>query len=148
MDDEAPIARMGSQVLEGLGYLVTTRTSSVEALGLFTSKPDEFDLIISDMTMPNMTGAQLAIEMMKIKPEIPIIIYNMPANSGLDLDADIIIAISKHPNIIGVKDSGGNLGKMASIIEDTDDLELSGFNEYVVKPVNRQILHDIIKKYT
>jgi len=48
--------------------------------------------------------------------DIPIIIYNMPANSGLDMDGNTILAISKHENIIGLKDSGGNLGKMAQII--------------------------------
>jgi len=48
--------------------------------------------------------------------EIPVIIYNMPANSGLDMDADTIISISVHQNIIGLKDSGGNLVKMGDII--------------------------------
>lgn len=47
---------------------------------------------------------------------IPVIIYNMPSNSGLDMDAEIILAISQHPNIIGLKDSGGNLEKMEEII--------------------------------
>ncbi|MBN1387825.1 MAG: dihydrodipicolinate synthase family protein [Bacteroidales bacterium] len=47
----------------------------------------------------------------------PVIIYNMPANSGLDLDADTIIKASEHHNIIGIKDSGGNLVKMATIIK-------------------------------
>jgi len=48
--------------------------------------------------------------------EIPVIIYNMPANSGVDMDADTILSISLHPNIIGLKDSGGNLVKMGDII--------------------------------
>ena len=74
VDDEAPIAKLGSQGLERLGYQVTTRTSSVEALELFRSKPNEFDLIITDMTMPNITGDKLAIELMKIRPDIPVII--------------------------------------------------------------------------
>ena len=46
---------------------------------------------------------------------IPIIAYNIPANSGLDLDANLIVKLSKHPNIIGLKDSGGNLTKMGDI---------------------------------
>ena len=46
---------------------------------------------------------------------IPVLIYNMPANSGLDMDADTILAISAHPNIIGMKDSGGNMVKMGDI---------------------------------
>lgn len=47
---------------------------------------------------------------------VPVIIYNMPANSGMDLEAPQILAIADHPNIIGVKDSGGNLAKMGAII--------------------------------
>lgn len=47
---------------------------------------------------------------------IPLIIYNMPSNTGLDMDADTIVSISQHENIIGLKDSGGNLVKMGDII--------------------------------
>lgn len=75
VDDEIPIAKIGGQLLERLGYTVTTRTSSVEALELFRSKPNEFDLVITDMTMPNMTGDKLAIEVLNIRPDIPIILY-------------------------------------------------------------------------
>ncbi len=74
VDDELPIAKMGNQILEGLGYRVNVRTSSVEALELFRSKPDDFDLVITDMTMPNMTGDELAIELMKIRSDIPVIL--------------------------------------------------------------------------
>jgi PAS domain S-box-containing protein len=74
VDDEAPIAKMGSKILEQLGYCVTTRTSSVEALELFKSKPQAFDLVVSDMTMPNMTGDKMATEMMNIRSDIPVIL--------------------------------------------------------------------------
>lgn len=74
VDDEYPIAKMGSRALERLGYSVTTRTSSVEALELFQVKPNDFDLIVTDMTMPNLTGDKLAVELMKIRPDIPIIL--------------------------------------------------------------------------
>jgi len=74
VDDEAPIANMGNQILSRLGYCVSTRTSSVEALELFRSKPNDFDLVITDMTMPNMTGDTLSMEMIKIRPGIPIIL--------------------------------------------------------------------------
>ncbi len=55
-------------------YQVTPRTSSVEALEAFRAKPDEFDLVITDMTMPNMTGLELAPRLREIRPDIPIII--------------------------------------------------------------------------
>ena len=74
IDDEPPIAKMSGQILERLGYSVTTRTSSLEALELFRSKPQDFDLVITDMTMPNMTGDRLAIELMKIRPDIPVVL--------------------------------------------------------------------------
>lgn len=74
VDDEEPISRMGGRILERLGYQVTTRTSSIEALELFRINASRFDLVISDMTMPNMTGDRLAVELMKIRPDIPIIL--------------------------------------------------------------------------
>jgi two-component system cell cycle sensor histidine kinase/response regulator CckA len=74
VDDEAPITNMGKQMLEGIGYSVTTRTSSTEALKLFRSRSDDFDLVLTDMTMPNMTGDQLAIELIKLRSDIPVIL--------------------------------------------------------------------------
>ena len=74
IDDEEQIATLEKQILERLGYQVTSRTSSVEALEAFKSAPDIFDLVISDMTMPNLNGIQLAKELIGIKPDIPIII--------------------------------------------------------------------------
>lgn len=74
IDDEAPMAKMGAKTLETLGYDVTTRTSSIEAMELFQTKPGKFDLIITDMTMPEMSGDILAVEMLAIRPDIPIIL--------------------------------------------------------------------------
>jgi CheY-like chemotaxis protein len=74
VDDEAPIAQMGRQILERLGYTVTVTTSSAEALGLFKSKPDDFDLVITDMNMPNMAGDRLSKELLALRPNVPIII--------------------------------------------------------------------------
>jgi CheY-like chemotaxis protein/anti-sigma regulatory factor (Ser/Thr protein kinase) len=74
VDDEVQIVHMLKQMLEHLGYQVTGRTSSIEALQAFKVQPDNFDLIISDQTMPNLTGDQLAEELMRIRKEIPVII--------------------------------------------------------------------------
>lgn len=74
VDDEATVAEIGSETLKRLGYRVTTRTSGIEALELFRVKPGEFDLIITDYTMPNMTGADLAVEILRIRPDIPVIL--------------------------------------------------------------------------
>jgi signal transduction histidine kinase/ActR/RegA family two-component response regulator len=74
VDDEPAIAEMGARMLEKLGYRVTAKTSPKEVLDLFRSKPDEFDLIITDYTMPQMTGSDLASKILEIRPEIPIIL--------------------------------------------------------------------------
>ncbi|MDM8537574.1 response regulator [Desulfobacterales bacterium HSG17] len=74
VDDEEPIADLEKQMLKRLGYNVTVRTSSIEAFEVFKIKPDMFDLVISDMTMPNMTGDQLAEKLLLLRPDIPIII--------------------------------------------------------------------------
>jgi len=74
VDDEEPIARMEQIMLERLGYQVTARTSSPDALAAFKANPGHFDLVISDRGMSNMTGEQLARELILIKPKIPIII--------------------------------------------------------------------------
>ncbi len=74
VDDEEAIIKMEKQMLERLGYHVTGKSGSTEALEIFKTDPEAFDLIISDMTMPNMTGLQLASKIKAIKPHIPIII--------------------------------------------------------------------------
>ena len=74
IDDEQPLTDMGKQMLESLGYDVAARTSSLEALELFKNKPDSFDLVITDLTMPNMTGDELAQKLMAIRPDIPVIL--------------------------------------------------------------------------
>jgi PAS domain S-box-containing protein len=74
VDDEQPLVEIGKQMLQRLGYTVATRTSSVEALELFKANPDRFDLIITDIVMPNMTGEKLAEKMMDIRSDIPVIL--------------------------------------------------------------------------
>jgi PAS domain S-box-containing protein len=74
VDDEEHIVRMSQQMLERLGYHVTARTSSIEALEAFRAGSDRFDLVITDMTMPNMTGVQLSQKLIEIRSDIPVII--------------------------------------------------------------------------
>jgi len=74
VDDEAALARMTARMLEGLGYRVTVQTNSLEALEVFKGSPDQFDLVITDMTMPSLTGDGLATQMRLIRPGIPVII--------------------------------------------------------------------------
>jgi two-component system, cell cycle sensor histidine kinase and response regulator CckA len=74
VDDEEVIARLGKEILETMGHEVEARTSSTQALELFRRDPAKFDLVIADQTMPNLTGAELARQMIKIRADIPIIL--------------------------------------------------------------------------
>ncbi len=74
VDDEEGIIAMGKQALERLGYHVTSRISSIEALEAFRANPGKFDLVITDKAMPKMPGDKLAAELMKIRPDIPILL--------------------------------------------------------------------------
>jgi len=74
VDDEKVAVDAIQPMLESLGYKVTARTSSIEALEAFRNKPHGFDLVITDMTMPNMTGRKLAKDILSIRKDIPIIL--------------------------------------------------------------------------
>jgi len=74
VDDEESLINMGKQLLVSLGYTVTSRINSLEAFELFKTRPDAFDLVITDLTMPNMAGDELASKIMAIRPDIPVIL--------------------------------------------------------------------------
>lgn len=74
VDDESAILRLETAILKHIGYRVSSFPGSVEALASFKENPSRFDLLLTDMTMPDMTGDRLAKEIRKIRPEIPIII--------------------------------------------------------------------------
>ena len=74
VDDEASVAAMGQRLLTRLGYEVVAYTSSREALDAFRAAPDRFDLLITDYTMPQMTGEALARAVREIRPELPLIL--------------------------------------------------------------------------
>ncbi|NVL89457.1 MAG: response regulator [Desulfobacterales bacterium] len=74
LDDEKAIVTMVKRILESLGYEVVATTSSTDALEVFKAQPDKFDLVITDQTMPTMTGGELSEELIRIRPDIPIIL--------------------------------------------------------------------------
>jgi CheY-like chemotaxis protein len=73
VDDEDILVAMNKQRLQRLGYSVTGSTNSLEALETFKHGPYKYDLVITDYTMPHMTGLELAIELLRIRPDLPII---------------------------------------------------------------------------
>ena len=74
VDDEEALAELGKGMLERLGYHVECRTSPLDALEAFRANPHKFNIVITDMTMPNMTGDDLSKELLRIRPDIPIIL--------------------------------------------------------------------------
>ena len=115
VDDEKSAARMTRERLERLGYKVTLKTDSLEALELFRSNPDFFDLVITDQTMPKMTGEQLAQIFLGIRKDLPIILY-----TGYSSKID-----RKKSNEIGIKaflmkpvDKGELAGTIRAVLED------------------------------
>ena len=74
VDDEEPLVHLGVTMLGSLGYEVTGVTSSSEALARFRAEPDQYDLVITDLTMPRLSGDRLATELLRLRPDIPIIL--------------------------------------------------------------------------
>ncbi len=74
VDDEKPIVEMTKEMLEHLGYKPTGILNPIDALNMFEKEPNKFDLVITDMTMPAMTGDKLSEKLLKIKPNLPIIL--------------------------------------------------------------------------
>ncbi|WP_092344088.1 hybrid sensor histidine kinase/response regulator [Desulfuromusa kysingii] len=85
VDDDEMLVQLGDSLLTSLGYQVTALTCSTEALELFSHDPEQFDLVISDQTMPELTGLELITALLKIKPDLPAILctgHNAEAVSG------------------------------------------------------------------
>ncbi len=80
VDDEEGLAILGQEFLEDMGYTVTPVFSSIEALAAFRAEPDKYDLIVTDQTMPDMSGVELAQEIEKIAPGTPVVL-----SSGLKM---------------------------------------------------------------
>ncbi|MCM2284600.1 MAG: PAS domain S-box protein [Desulfobacula sp.] len=74
VDDEELLLNLGKEFLEGLGYQVETRASSIDALEAVRARPEKFDLIVSDLTMPHMPGDIFAKEVKKLRPNLPVIL--------------------------------------------------------------------------
>ncbi|MEW6221161.1 MAG: response regulator [Thermodesulfobacteriota bacterium] len=74
VDDDPSLVKVGQRTLERLGYRVSVATDGQEALELFCREPESFDLVITDQTMPGLTGAELARSLLRLRPSLPIIL--------------------------------------------------------------------------
>jgi PAS domain S-box-containing protein len=74
VDDEAAVCRLAERVLRPLGYRVTALTSPLQALAAFRADPAAFDVVVSDMTMPGLTGDLLAQQLRALRPDLPVVL--------------------------------------------------------------------------
>jgi signal transduction histidine kinase/ActR/RegA family two-component response regulator len=103
VDDEAMLVRLGQELLTRLGYTVTGYTNSTEALNAFRAAPHQFDLVITDQTMPTMTGEALVKALRDIRPDLPIVLctgfsYAMTKDkaAALGIDAFLLKPLVAH----------------------------------------------------
>jgi CheY-like chemotaxis protein len=89
VDDEVNFIFGTERMLKQLGYRVISRTDPLDALDLFRADPEQFDLIITDQTMPHMIGTELARELTRIRPDIPVILCT-GNDTALNSDSDDI----------------------------------------------------------
>jgi PAS domain S-box-containing protein len=90
VDDEPALAEIGQQLLQLLGYRVTARCSSPQALEMYLENPDAFDLLVTDYTMPVMTGTQLAEAVLKDNPDLPVILMSGLETTNIAADAKLV----------------------------------------------------------
>ena len=82
VDDDDNIRRVTSAILTSKSYKVEEASDGLEALSLFKINPEKYDLIVTDLSMPNMTGTELASEIRKLSPSIPILLSTGHLGSG------------------------------------------------------------------
>jgi DNA-binding NtrC family response regulator len=95
IDDDESILNLAKKRLETQGYQVEAKDNPVDALELFRSSPDRLDLVITDMTMPGMTGDRLAKQILNIRPDIPVILCS-GYSDRIDAEKAAVLGIRKY----------------------------------------------------
>ncbi len=90
VDDEAPVLKLYEQILENKGYQVAKFEDSPAAIAEFKQSPDKYDLVITDMSMPNICGDEVAKQMQEARPDIPIIICTGYSDTFSEKDAEAV----------------------------------------------------------
>ena len=111
VDDEEYLVDVGKEMLEDFGYRVVAITSPKEALSIFENQPEGFDLVITDYTMPEMTGSQLAARIKEINPDVPIIMC-----TGIALDRDVEAEVAADEILMKPLDMTGMLTAVKNIL--------------------------------
>tara|TARA_Y100000589_G_scaffold303957_1_gene316749 strand:- start:346 stop:726 length:381 start_codon:yes stop_codon:yes gene_type:complete len=87
VDDDIHLLKLGEKIIQRLGYNVISHSKSTDALEIFRDLPNQFDLVITDYRMPDMNGAELSREILKITPDIPIIMCSGFSSDFSEQDA-------------------------------------------------------------
>ena len=116
VDDDRQVLEMGRRFLTHLGYRVTALTSSLEAREVFLNRPQAFDLVITDLNMPLVSGLDLAAAMVQVRPEMPIILYSGVSEA-------VPPEIASQAGIRGVLRKPTNIADLAGIIRRLLDTE-------------------------
>ena len=95
VDDEEQVVQVTGEILQSLGYEIVGKTSPLEALQLFSSAPHEFDMIITDLTMPGLTGLELSEQVKVLRPDIPIILFTGYSDQ-VSKDAAVVAGIKEY----------------------------------------------------
>jgi CheY-like chemotaxis protein len=95
VDDEEQVVQVTGEILQGLGYEVVGRSSPGDALELFYNAPDQFDLVLTDLTMPGVTGLELSERVKSLRPDIPIILFT-GYSDHVSRDAAVAAGISEY----------------------------------------------------
>jgi signal transduction histidine kinase/ActR/RegA family two-component response regulator len=111
VDDEAPISNVLSQTLSRNGYFVTAHTDPLEALKEFLRRPAEFDLLFTDLTMPGMTGVELAKRVFEVRPELPVVL-------ATGFGGEVVANTTLHTRILRVLEKPVSPGMVAGIVHE------------------------------
>ncbi len=111
VDDEPSICNVLSQMLTRTGYRVTAYTDPQEALKEFRTRPAEFDLLFTDLTMPGLTGVELAKQVFEVRPDLPVVLTT-------GFGGDVVADTTAHTHIVRVLEKPVSPAIVADIMHD------------------------------
>lgn len=126
VDDEEILVELGVLMLEQLGYKVTGRTNSLDALVTFQNQPNSFDAVITDQTMPGLTGSELALKILQLRPDIPIILCTGYSNLISEDKAELLGIKGFAMKPLAKKEIGSLLRKLLDQVKDSREKRLYG----------------------
>lgn len=112
VDDEEQVVKVTGKVIESLGYTVIGETSAVEAVKTFCNSPEKFDMLLTDLTMPELTGLELSEKIKKIRPDLPIVLFTGDSDQ-VSKDAALTAGINEYcMKPVSMRSLSSVLGKM------------------------------------